>query len=38
MWNNSGVSWRGSGGMLPPGDFLVFMPQKVIDEAVLHHS
>ena len=37
MWNNSGLG--GSEGMPPgPGKFLVFMPQKVINEAVLRHS
>ena len=37
MWNNSGLG--GSGGMVPhAGNILVFMPQKLINEAVLHHS
>ena len=32
MWNDSGLNYA------PPGKFLAFMPQKVINEAVLRHS
>ena len=34
MWNDSGLNY-GVWGYAPPGKFLVFIPQKVINEAVL---